>query len=138
MRKLFLRMGSALAFFSVAIGALGAHALKTHLSSHALANFETGVKYQFYHALAIVAISVLMHFGRKKSLIIAVWLFLAGTICFSGSLYLLSTKEIHGIDMHWLGPITPLGGILLMAGWAWVFVSSYTHFERNYKDEKNG
>lgn len=138
MRKFFLRLGSGLGFVSVAIGALGAHALKSQLSENALQNFDTAVKYQFYHALAILAISVLMHFGRKKALIIASWLFLAGIGCFSGSLYLLSTKEIHGWDMPWLGPVTPLGGLLLMAGWAWVFISSYSHFERNYKDEKNG
>ena len=137
MRKLFLRIGSVLGFFSVAIGALGAHALRGHLSPQALETFETAVKYQFYHALAILAVAVLMHFGRKKALLTAAWLFIAGTICFSGSLFLLSTREIHGISMQWLGPITPLGGLLLMGGWLWIFISSFYHFERQYKDHKS-
>jgi uncharacterized membrane protein YgdD (TMEM256/DUF423 family) len=137
MRKMFLRISSILGFISVALGALGAHALRAYLSPQAIDNFETAVKYQFFHALAIFGIAILLHFGRKKTLITAAWLFLAGIICFSGSLYILSTREIHGLSAAWIGPITPLGGLLLMGGWAWIFVSTFFHYERQYKETKS-
>lgn len=137
MRKLFLRLGSALGMFAVAIGAFGAHSLRPLLSPEAFSNFETGVKYHLIHSLAILGVAALLHFGRKKTLAVAGWLFALGVVFFSGSLYLLSTREIHGISVEWLGPITPLGGLLFIAAWGLLFASTFFHYERQYKETKD-
>ncbi len=131
MRKTYLRLGSLLAMLAVGLGAFGAHGLKSVLSAENLATFETGVRYQFYHALGLIAIGILLHFGKKTALKYAAWCFIAGIVLFSGSLYLLSTREATGFGPWWLGPITPLGGLAFIAGWALLFVSSYYHFDRN-------
>jgi uncharacterized membrane protein YgdD (TMEM256/DUF423 family) len=125
----FLRLSAVFGFLSVALGAMGAHALRPLLSDASLANFETAVKYQFYHALALLAVAIIQQYGHKKILTAAGWLFFAGILCFSGSLFLLSTREIHGIAVHWLGPVTPLGGLFLMSGWALVFMAG-TRYQR--------
>ena len=120
----FLRLSAIFGFLSVALGAMGAHALRPLLGDVSLGNFETAVKYQFYHALALLAIAILQQYGHKKMLATAGWLFFSGILFFSGSLFLLSTREIHGIAVGWLGPVTPLGGLLLMGGWALVFMAA--------------
>ena len=102
---------------------MGAHALRPLLSEASLGNFETAVKYQFYHALALLAVAILVQYGHKKLFTAAGWLFFAGILCFSGSLFLLSTRELHGMAVSWLGPVTPLGGLFLMSGWALVFMA---------------
>lgn len=89
------------------------------------------------HSLAILGVAALLHFGRKKSLGVAGWLFAGGVVCFSGSLYLLSTREVHGLSVEWLGPITPLGGILLIVAWGLLFASTFYHYERHYKENKD-
>ncbi|MBK8042772.1 MAG: DUF423 domain-containing protein [Haliscomenobacter sp.] len=137
MRKLFLRLGSALGMFAVMIGAFGAHTLRPLLTPESFSNFETGVKYHLVHSLAILGVAALLHFGRKKSLGVAGWLFAGGVVCFSGSLYLLSTREVHGLSVEWLGPITPLGGILLIVAWGLLFASTFYHYERHYKENKD-
>ena len=119
----FLRLSAVFGFLSVALGAMGAHALRPLLSEASLGNFETAVKYQFYHALALLAVAILVQYGHKKLLTAAGWLFFAGILCFSGSLFLLSTRELHGMAVSWLGPVTPLGGLFLMSGWALVFMA---------------
>ena len=109
----------------VALGAFGAHGLKDQLSAYQLDIFKTGVEYQFLHGLAILLLAALgdkVKWGTKKT---ATLLFLLGTLFFSGSLYGLATKDLHGISVSWLGPITPLGGILLIIGWAYIFISSF-------------
>ncbi len=133
MRKLLIRLGSIFGLLAVILGAFGAHALEKLLEPSQLETFETGVRYQFYHALAILAIGVLCHFGRKKTLQFAAWFFSLGIFLFSGSIYLLSTRTIHHLSVSWLGPMTPLGGLLLMAGWVCLFLSTYYHFDRNGK-----
>ncbi len=125
MRKMFLRTGSILAFAAVALGALGAHALKGFLSPEQLQSFETGVRYHLLHSLAILIVSVLIHFGKKKGLIYAGWLFTAGIVLFSGSIYFLSLQDTLSIDLSFLGPVTPIGGVLFMAGWVSLFISTY-------------
>ena len=114
MDRTFLLMGSVFGFLGVALGAFGAHALKSRLSPDMLAVFETGIRYQMYHAFAIlIAAAAIGHIGNARLLVIAGWFFSAGILLFSGSLYVLA---LTGIGM--LGAITPIGGLLFLAGWA--------------------
>ena len=111
--KLFLTLAALSGFVSVALGAFGAHALKSRLAADMLAIFETGVRYQMYHSLALLAVGVLtLLLPNARSLGIAGWLFCAGMVIFSGSLYLLS---LSGVKI-W-GAVTPIGGLFLLAGW---------------------
>ncbi len=108
---------------AVAFGAFGAHGLKSYLvneqiTPEQLNAFDTGVKYQMYHTLAILTVLILDKLNPSKLLNFCYYLFLWGIVLFSGSLYLLSTRNITG--MHWLkilGPITPIGGILFVFAW---------------------
>lgn len=105
--------GAVFAFLSVAFGAFGAHALRNHVSADMLNVYHTGVEYQMYHALALIAVGVLIRLGvGSRSLHIAGWLFAIGIILFSGSLYLLSTSGVKA-----LGIITPIGGLCFLGGW---------------------
>lgn len=108
----FLSLGALFAFIAVAGGAFGAHSLKAILSPEMLAVFETGVRYQMYHALALLAVGWAVHQFPQASFHIAGWLFVAGILLFSGSLYVLALSGVR-----WLGAITPLGGVCLLAGW---------------------
>jgi uncharacterized membrane protein YgdD (TMEM256/DUF423 family) len=109
----FVSIGAMSALIAVAAGAFGAHALRTRLEPASLAVFETGARYQMYHALALVAVGfALSQWPASRSAVWAGWLFVAGTILFSGSLYLLALSGIR-----WLGAITPLGGVAFMLGW---------------------
>jgi uncharacterized membrane protein YgdD (TMEM256/DUF423 family) len=125
MRRTFFRTGVAFAFFAVIFGAFGAHALKEHLSPEQLASFETGVRYQFYHAFALIILALLMYKRKNQMINYAGWLFISGTALFSGSIYLLALRNIVGFSASWLGPITPIGGTLLIIGWALLFGSSF-------------
>ncbi|GEB30451.1 MULTISPECIES: DUF423 domain-containing protein [Brevibacillus] len=112
--KLFLLLGSVSGFLSVALGAFGAHALKEKLDEYSLGIFHTGVTYQTTHALALVLVALLLKWYPDSSgLVWAGWCFAAGTVIFSGSLY---TLAMTGIKV--LGAITPIGGVLFLAGWA--------------------
>ena len=110
--RLFVALGAMSAFVAVAAGAFGAHALKARLAPDLLAVFEVAVRYQMYHALALIACA--WAFGRWPGALVssAGWLFVAGTIVFSGSLYALSLTGVR-----WLGAITPIGGLAFLAGW---------------------
>lgn len=110
--RLFLALGAISAFVGVAAGAFGAHGLKARLSAEMLAIFETGVRYQMYHAFALLFVAWASSRFSGSLLITAGWLFVIGTILFSGSLYLLSLTETR-----WLGAITPLGGLAFLGGW---------------------
>ena len=112
MDRLFFALGAFSAFIGVALGAFAAHALKARLDAAMLATFETGVRYQMFHALALLAVG--WAHTRWPSAVLAAggWLFLAGTLLFSGSLYALSLS-----GMRWLGAITPFGGLAFLAGW---------------------
>ena len=112
--KLFLLLGSVSGFLSVALGAFGAHALKEKLDEYSLGIFHTGVTYQTTHALALVLVALLLKWYPDSSgLVWAGWCFAAGTVIFSGSLY---TLAMNGIKV--LGAMTPIGGVLFLAGWA--------------------
>src|SRR5204863_827524 len=105
-------LGSAAAALAVMLGAFGAHALKEKLASDQLQVFETGVRYQMYHALALIFVAVLSDKINSSLLTVSGYLFLSGIVLFSGSLYLLSARNLLGIE-NWkfLGPVTPLGGM---------------------------
>ena len=102
----------------VILGAFGAHGLKPHLDAYQLSIYEKGVQYQFYHSLALLVAGVLeAQKGGSKWLNYAGWLFLAGIVCFSGSLYLLACRDLLSFPVAWAGPVTPLGGVGFIAGW---------------------
>ncbi len=111
--RLFFTLGAVCALLSVTFGAFGSHSLKAILTPDMLAVFETGVRYQMYHALALLAVGWAAHQYPQASFHIAGWLFTAGIVLFSGSLYALALSGVR-----WLGAITPLGGVLFLAGWA--------------------
>ena len=112
MERLFFLMGSASSLLAVALGAFGAHGLRNRLSPDLLAVFETGVRYHFYHALALLAVAYAAGRWPGGATTAAGWLFLAGTVLFSGSLYLLSAS-----GARWWGAVTPFGGLAFLAGW---------------------
>jgi uncharacterized membrane protein YgdD (TMEM256/DUF423 family) len=113
MDRLFFVLGSASAGIAVALGAFGAHALKARLSPEMLAVYETGVRYQMFHALALLAVAWASTRWPDSAVITASgWLFVAGTVLFSGSLYALSLTGVRG-----LGAVTPIGGAAWLIGW---------------------
>ena len=120
MQKSFLIAATAVGGIAVILGAFGAHALKTKLSPEYLQIFETGVRYQFYHALVLLLLAIGFDKLAAGPAQIAGYCFIIGIILFSGSIYLLATRELLGIDSwkSFLGPLTPLGGLSLVAGWA--------------------
>lgn len=113
MAKFFLISSALSGFLAVALGAFGAHGLKTKLSSEMLSVYQTAVQYHFYHTFALALVGVLcLHFTNTVLLRISAYGFIAGIVLFSGSLYLLSIT-----GMRWLGPITPIGGLCFLAAW---------------------
>ena len=113
MDRFFFLSGAVAAFIAVALGAFGAHSLKTKLSADMLNIFEIGVRYQMYHALGLIAVAWAMTRWPEANLNAAGWSFIVGIVVFSGSLYLLSMT-----DVRWLGAITPIGGLAFIIGWA--------------------
>ncbi len=108
---------------AVILGAFGAHGLKPYLNADQLNMWEKGVQYQFYHAIAILV--CFWHLKREPSAIMrnASFCFALGIFCFSGSLYLLSTRHLTGLPSWFLGPVTPLGGLFFILGWAHILGS---------------
>lgn len=112
MVRTFFIIGALSAGVGVAAGAFGAHGLKTRLSPEMLTVFEVGVRYQMYHAFALMATAWAQTRWPSSLVVIGGWLFVIGIVLFSGSLYLLSMS-----GMRWPGAVTPLGGLALLAGW---------------------
>lgn len=113
MDRLFLALGGGFAFLAVALGAFGAHALQASLDHRAQEVFETGVRYQMYHALALVLVGVLLSRGGGTGMAAAGWAFTAGILLFSGSLLVLAITGVR-----WLGAVAPVGGTAFLLGWA--------------------
>jgi len=115
-------MGALFGLLAVVFGAFGAHALKKSFSKDQLKSFETGVKYQMYHAILLLMIG--FNFNLETSLEkYMVYCFILGTFFFSFSIYGLTFSESKGKKLRFLGPITPLGGLLLVIGWALLLYS---------------
>jgi len=112
MDRLFFKIGSLSGFLGIALGAFAAHALKGRLDADLLVSFEVGVRYQMYHSFALLAVGWAHTRWPGAVLTASGWLFVVGTVLFSGSLYALSVSGVR-----WLGAITPIGGYALLAGW---------------------
>jgi uncharacterized membrane protein YgdD (TMEM256/DUF423 family) len=117
-----IKMAILFCLSAVILGAFGAHALKEVLSESQLSSFQTGVRYQFFHGLAILILSFNMnYFTKRLSSIIKIMS--VGIILFSFSIYLLNIQYLIGFSMSYLGPITPIGGLLLITSWIGLFFS---------------
>lgn len=112
--------GAAFSLLSFVLGAFASHFLKTLLTEASLNSFETGVRYMMYQGLALLLVSV-MKVEDKKWIFI---FFFYGTILFSFSIFFLSLQPIIKIDLSWIGPITPIGGTLLILGWFFLLIKS--------------
>ena len=112
MDRFFFIAGALSAFVAVVLGAFAAHGLRARLSPELLATFETGVRYEMYHALALLGVAWAYSRWPGTLVIASGWLFIAGTLLFSGSLYVLALSGVR-----WIGAITPLGGLAFLAGW---------------------
>jgi uncharacterized membrane protein YgdD (TMEM256/DUF423 family) len=118
MRKLLIA-GVIFSCIGVVLGAMGAHALKEQLEADQLNSFETAVRYQLFHGLALMIIAIIPIISDKVKNVL-LWFFVTGIILFSVSIYGLSTQAISGLKLSFLGPVTPLGGLLLIMGWSFL------------------
>ena len=118
--------GSLLMFLAIILGAMASHYLERIISPESILNFEVGVRYMVYHALALLVFSG-KEFYLEQSKRIVFRMFTYGTLLFSGSIFLLSFKALFPFSISWLGPITPIGGGLLILGWG---LSSWSFFKK--------
>lgn len=116
MDKKTISTAAILGMIAIILGAFGAHALKKVLNIEQLATFETGVRYQMYHALFLLFIGLIPNLTVKAKNTIYN-LVLSGVLLFSGSIYLLATNDLTPIDFRFIGPVTPIGGLLLISAW---------------------
>lgn len=121
MDRVFFALGSLFGGLGVALGAFGSHVLRGRLAADLLGNFETGVRYQMYHALALLAVAWAVERWAGSSLpAVAGWAFVAGIVLFSGSLVMMALT-----GMRWLGAVTPLGGTAFVAGWLCLLIAAW-------------
>lgn len=124
MAKGFFITAAIMAFLAVACGAFGAHGLKSRVTEDMLETFQTGIQYQFYHALGLMVVAVMMQLFEPGALLkVSGYLFIGGILVFSGSLYGLVLTGVK-----WLGAITPIGGLAFLAGWLCLVVSGWRLF----------
>jgi uncharacterized membrane protein YgdD (TMEM256/DUF423 family) len=116
MNRQIILTAAVLGLSAVILGAFGAHALKEHLYAYELDIWKTAVSYQFYHTLAMLFLSTFSKY-RSRSILVSYWGFFLGTVLFSGSLYLLALDSYLGVNLSFLGPITPVGGLFFIVGW---------------------
>lgn len=119
MDKKIIIIGLLLGILAIILGAFGAHGLKKVLTSEQLISFETAVRYQMYHALFLLFLANFNNIAVKDKIIVF-YLALLGVVFFSGSIYLLTTASITGLKTKFLGPVTPVGGLLLIVSWAYL------------------
>ena len=120
MDRIFATLGALSGFIAVGAGAFGAHGLKARLTPDLLAVFDTGARYQMLHALALLAVAWAITRWPGRAALASGWCFVAGTVVFSGSLYLLALTGVRS-----LGAVTPFGGVLLLAGWLLLAVAAW-------------
>lgn len=129
MQKRLLPLGGFLGALSVILGALAAHGLKSKLETGLITEsnlqaFDTAARYQMYHSLALLAMAFLIEKFHLKLITAAAYCFVIGIILFSGSIYILSTSKLLGLEhVHWLGPVTPIGGLFFVFGWIFIAIS---------------
>ncbi|ROI00737.1 DUF423 domain-containing protein [Chryseobacterium daecheongense] len=116
MKTITLVFGAVYGMVSVILGAFGAHAFKKILSVERLESFETGVRYQMYAAFFLLIVGYILKFETGSEKWIS-WLMIIGTVLFSASIYFLSFQDYWGVNLKFLGPITPLGGLLMILSW---------------------
>ena len=121
MDKTFFAVGALLGCLGVAAGAFGAHALRDHLTPERLATYEVAVRYQMYHAFALIAAAWAVQRWPTSHANVAAWLFIVGVVIFCGTVYALAFDT-----PRWLGAITPIGGLCLIAGWALLAYTALT------------
>jgi len=117
MNKIILVTASILGMLAIVLGAFAAHGLKELISAESLKTFETGVRYQMYHAIVLLFIGITSLFSTKTKRLLY-YTILIGVIFFSGSIYGLATNELSGFDFKSIAFVTPIGGLLLIASWA--------------------
>lgn len=126
LQKQLIQGGAALAGAAVALGAFGAHKLKDILDEASISAFETAVRYQFYHAIGLLAIGGMLRRLDEKTAKRVAQLFILGIIIFCGSLYIVSTRGVtFGDGVKWMGGLTPVGGASFIAGWVWLAYKGY-------------
>ncbi len=137
MSKRFIQYAAILGALSVILGAFGAHALKKLVEADTVATFETGVRYQFYHTFALLAVGILYRRMPGKVMEWAGIFFISGIVLFSGSLYLLTYfNATETVGLQGIGAITPLGGLCFIAGWICLFIQSLKPGAHREKSEK--
>jgi uncharacterized membrane protein YgdD (TMEM256/DUF423 family) len=124
MQKLFMILGTLLAGLSIALGAFGAHSLKKIADAETVNIYQTGVQYQMYHALALIVVGLIAERFSVNMINYAGYLFIAGMVFFSGSLYLIaSLKTMHKTVPTIVGIMTPIGGLLFILGWVFLLIA---------------
>jgi len=125
MYSIFGLIASIYGMLAVAFGAFGAHALKTKLDVYQHQIYDKAVHYQFFHIAALLCVFILSKFFPSRTLYLSGWFFVAGIFLFSGSLYVLATRQLLGIEQisKIVGPLTPLGGLSFIIGWILLFIS---------------
>ena len=124
MQRAFLILAALAGLTAVILGAFGAHSLREVLSPGQLAVWEKAVQYQIYHGLALFICSIYLRKEYSVSIRNAAICFIVGILLFSGSLYLLATKDITGLPVLFIGPLTPIGGFFFIAGWGLVLIQA--------------
>jgi uncharacterized membrane protein YgdD (TMEM256/DUF423 family) len=120
MERKIISVAAFMGMIAIVLGAFGAHALKKELSVEQLSSFETGVKYQMYHALFLLFLGQVSNLSEKvKKTVFQLVLF--GVFFFSGSIYLLTTQALSGVDFRFIGIVTPIGGAILIGAWVVLF-----------------
>lgn len=123
MHKGFLRTAAVLGVLAVALGAFGAHGLKKIVPAEAISTFETGVRYHFYHTLALLAVGILFEKFPQRNIRYAGICFITGIVLFSGSLYALTLLQAtETVGLRGMGAITPIGGVFFIVGWIFLFL----------------
>lgn len=130
MDKKIISTAAVFGMIAIILGAFGAHALKNVLSIDQLVTFETGVKYQMYHALFLLFIGTITDLTQKKKKQIY-YLTLSGVVLFSGSIYLLATNDLTPFDFKTIGFVTPIGGLLLIIAWGALFLNYFNKKSQN-------
>ena len=120
MDRKIIAAAAILGFVAIILGAFGAHALKKVLDVEQLVSFETGVRYQMYHALFLLFLGTTKLVSDKSTIY---YLVISGVLFFSGSIYLLATRNITNVDFSVIGFITPIGGLLMIIAWALLFLN---------------